>query len=94
MRVEHNLKKMYLPKVLIINQPFNSNTGGGITLSNLFASWDKDKLAVACSGYLLSEEMDPTLCNNYYQLGSKERKWIFPFNFFGRKILFRSFENK
>jgi len=76
---------MHLPKVLIINQPFNTNTGGGITLSNLFAKWDSDKLAVACSGYLLTEEMDPTLCNNYYQLGSKERKWIFPFNLFGRK---------
>ena len=29
--------------------------------------------------------MDPTPCNNYYQLGSKERKWIFPFNLFSRK---------
>ena len=43
---------MSLPKVLIINQPFNNNTGGGITLSNLFCSWGRDKLAVACSGYL------------------------------------------
>lgn len=76
---------MHLPKVLIINQPFNTITGGGITLSNLFARWDRDKLAVACSGYLLTEDMDPTFCNNYYQLGSKERKWIFPFNLFGRK---------
>ncbi|TVZ27527.1 glycosyltransferase involved in cell wall biosynthesis [Gillisia sp. Hel_I_86] len=76
---------MHLPKVLIINQPFNTNTGGGITLSNLFAKWDRDKIAVACSGYLLTEKMDPTLCNNYYQLGSKERKWIFPFNLFSRK---------
>jgi glycosyltransferase involved in cell wall biosynthesis len=76
---------MSLPKVLIINQPFNTNTGGGITLSNLFAKWDRDKLAVACSGYLLTEDMDPALCNNYYQLGYKERKWIFPFNLFSRK---------
>ena len=76
---------MPLPKVLIINQPFNSNTGGGITLSNLFGNWERNKLAVACSGYSLSEDMDPNLCNNYYQLGSKERKWIFPFNLFSRK---------
>lgn len=73
------------PKVLIINQPFNTNTGGGITLSNLFANWDRDRLAVACSGYLLTQDMDPALCNNYYQLGSQERKWIFPLNLFGRK---------
>ncbi|MCW5518002.1 glycosyltransferase [Muriicola sp. Z0-33] len=76
---------MLLPKVLIINQPFNSNTGGGITLSNLFGNWERNKLAVACSGYSLTEDMDPKLCNNYYQLGSKERKWIFPFNLLRRK---------
>jgi len=76
---------MLLPKVLIINQPFNNNTGGGITLSNLFGNWDREQLAVACSGYLLTEDMDSKLCNNYYQLGSKERKWIFPFNLFSRK---------
>lgn len=76
---------MSLPKVLIINQPFNKNTGGGITLSNLFCNWDRKKLAVACLGYLLTENMDPTPCYNYYQLGSQERKWIFPLNIFSRK---------
>jgi len=76
---------MELPKVLILNQPFVSNTGGGITLSNLFKGWDKEKLAVACSGYIMTPEIDPTICNNYYQLGSEERSWSFPFNIFGRK---------
>ena len=76
---------MQLPKVLIINQPFNTNTGGGITLSNLFARWDRDKLAVACSGYLLTKDMNSNLCSNYYQLGSKERKWILPLNLISRK---------
>lgn len=76
---------MDLPKVLILNQPFIYNTGGGITLSNLFSGWDKNKLAVACSGYILSSEVDTNLCDNYYQLGHKERKWIFPFNILGRK---------
>ena len=76
---------MLLPKVLIINQPFNTNTGGGITLSNLFGNWNREKLAVACSGYLLTDDMDTRLCNNYYQLGSKERKWMFPFYLFRRK---------
>ncbi len=76
---------MILPKILILNQPFVNNTGGGITMSNLFADWDKDKLAVTCSGYLLTKEIDPEICNNYYQLGTEERKWRFPFNLFGRK---------
>lgn len=76
---------MAQPRVLILNQPFVDNTGGGITLSNLFAKWDREKLAVACSGYLLTDNMDPSLCNHYYQLGDKERRWIFPFNLFSRK---------
>src|SRR5690554_107921 len=76
---------MNLPKVLIIGQPFNNDTGGGITLTNLFAGWDRDKLAVACSAYLLLDNIDPKKCDNYYQLGHKEQKWKFPFNFFKRK---------
>lgn len=76
---------MDLPKVLIINQPFNNDTGGGITLTNLFAGWDKDKLAVVCSGYILADNIDTQVCDTYYQLGYKERKWIFPFRFFKRK---------
>lgn len=71
---------MSLPKVLIIGQSFNNDTGGGITLSNLFKNWSKDKLAVACSAYLISESIDPTICDNYYQLGYNETKWRFPFN--------------
>ena len=73
-----------LPKVLILNQPFNNNTGGGITLSNLFAGWDKDKIAVLCHNFLL-ENLDTSICDTYYQLGHKEHSFIFPFNFFKRK---------
>ena len=76
---------MSLPKVLIIGQPFNQNTGGGITLTNLFAGWEKEKLAVACSGYLLNDDVDPTICDTYYQLGHKEKTWLFPFNLLRRK---------
>ncbi|MGS0525308.1 hypothetical protein ACU8V7_09065 [Zobellia nedashkovskayae] len=65
---------MQLPKVLILNQPFVTNTGGGITMSNLFSGWDKDKLAVTCSSYLLTKEIDPKICNNYYQLGIRGKK--------------------
>lgn len=76
---------MPFPKILIIGQPFNNNTGGGITLSNLFSGWDKDKIAVTCTGYLLSDNIDPKICNTYYQLGFKEHKWAFPFNLIKRK---------
>ena len=76
---------MNLPKVLIIGQPFNNNTGGGITLTNLFKEWDRNRIAVACSGYLLLDNIDTKVCFTYYQLGFKEHKWLFPFNLFKRK---------
>ena len=76
---------MTLPRVLVIGQPFNKNTGGGITLSSLFYGWDKDKIAVVCSGYELRDAIDTHTCDTYYQLGSLEHKWIFPFNLFKRK---------
>ena len=76
---------MELPKVLIIGQPFNNDTGGGITLTNLFKGWDRDKLAVACSPHYLLNNIDTEICNTYYQLGQKENKWCFPFNFFQSK---------
>ena len=76
---------MPLPKVLIIGQPFNNDTGGGITLTSLFNGWDRDKLAVACSGYLLHDNIDTGVCNTYFQLGHKEHKWLFPFNYLQRK---------
>jgi glycosyltransferase involved in cell wall biosynthesis len=75
---------MSLPKVLIINQPFNNNTGGGITLTNLFNGWDKNKIAVVCHNFLL-ENVSTNRCNKYYQLGYKEHKYIFPFNLVKRK---------
>jgi len=67
------------PKVLIFGQPFNNHTGGGITLSNLFKGWPKDKIAVTYLGHgLINVTTD--VCDTYYQLGSEEHKWIFPFN--------------
>lgn len=72
------------PKILIIGQPFDKK-GGGITLSNLFAEWDKDKLAVACSTQLL-KNLNKNACKQYYQLGEKEFKWVFPLNLIERKL--------
>ncbi|WP_339923293.1 glycosyltransferase [uncultured Cyclobacterium sp.] len=76
---------MGLPKVLIFGQPFNQNTGGGITLSNLFRGWDKNKIAVVGTGHML-RNLNTDICDSYYQLGINENKWIFPFNKFQRKF--------
>lgn len=76
---------MILPKVLIVGQSFDKKTGGGITLSNLFEGWDKDKIAVACTPHLIVNS-DNYVCNEYYQLGEKEHRWLFPFNYLQRKF--------
>jgi glycosyltransferase involved in cell wall biosynthesis len=72
-------------KILIIGQPFTKQSGGGITLSNLFKGWDKDKLAVAATGHELGN-VDFSICDNYYCLGEKEHRWIFPLNYLQRKF--------
>src|SRR5690606_9240692 len=76
---------MKLPKVLILLQPFNNNTGGGITLSNLFKGWPKENIAVLGKGQLLNAHTQTDICDTYYQLGQLEHKWKFPFNKLKRK---------
>ncbi len=76
---------MNLPKVLIVNEAFNNHSGGGITLSNLFSGWDTDKIAVVCNSFILERNVDTRTCKTYYQLGSKELRFIFPFNIISRK---------
>jgi glycosyltransferase involved in cell wall biosynthesis len=69
-------KKNY-PKILIVGQYFNTGSGGGITMTNLFKEWDKENIAVAAQDiYNLNFEV----CDKYYQLGSHEIKRRFPFN--------------
>lgn len=76
---------MSLPKVLIIGQPFNNNSGGGITQANLFTGWDKDKLAVVCTAHMFNN-LNSEICDTYYLLGNEEYKWMFPFNLLQRKV--------
>jgi len=76
---------MTFPRVLIFGQPFNNFSGGGITLTNLFKGWPRDKIAVAYIGHgLINVTTD--VCNTYYQLGEDEHKWIFPFKLIQRKF--------
>ncbi|MBN1183559.1 MAG: hypothetical protein JXB49_14815 [Bacteroidales bacterium] len=73
------------PKVLIFGQPFNNYCGGGITLTNLFKGWPKDKIAVAYMGHgLYSVTTD--VCDTFYQLGREEHKWKFPLNLFQKSF--------
>lgn len=74
------------PRILIFGQPFNNYTGGGITLSNLFKGWPKDRIAVAATGHVL-QSISTDVCDTYYLLGKEEQKWIFPFNYLQRTFL-------
>ena len=76
---------MNFPKILIYGQPFNNRHGGGITLSNLFKGWDKSKIAVADTGHMM-DNVTTDICDTYFQLGSEEFKWRFPFNYIQRKF--------
>ena len=70
---------MIFPKILIIGQSFNKKSGGGVTLSNLFKGWPKDKLAVASNNNLHSD-LDTSVCDTYYQLGYNNKLHPFPLN--------------
>ncbi len=76
---------MPLPKILIIGQPFNNNSGGGITQANLFEGWEMDKIAVVCTSHMLNN-LNLAICDTYYQLGKDEYKWAFPFNYIQRNV--------
>jgi glycosyltransferase involved in cell wall biosynthesis len=76
---------MSFPKVLIFGQPFNDFSGGGITLTNLFKGWPKERIGVMYMGHGLTN-ITTDVCNIYYQLGTSEHKWIFPFNLIQRKF--------
>ena len=76
---------MSLPKTLILGQPFNQDFGGGITQANLFAGWDKDKIAVLCTDHML-HNLNTDVCDTYYVLGEEEYKWMFPFSIMQRKV--------
>ncbi|HAO47486.1 MAG TPA: glycosyltransferase [Ferruginibacter sp.] len=77
---------MPFPKTLILGQPFNNNFGGGITQANLFAGWDKDKLAVVCTDHIFNN-INAEACETYYILGSEEYQWMFPFSLLQRKVV-------
>lgn len=76
--------KIY-PKVLIIGTPFNRITGGGITMSNLFQGWPKDRLALTSIANI-TVEADSLICENYFQLGYNGKLHPFPLNILLPKV--------
>lgn len=69
-----DIQKTY-PRILIVGEAFASLTGGGITLTNLFRGWPKEKLAVVSD---LRVYPDTDVCNQYYRLGASEWSFIWP----------------
>ena len=67
-----NINNMY-KKILIIGETFSDQSGGPITLSNLFRGWPKEKLFVATYGREIIKS-NFNICENYYSLGKEERK--------------------
>jgi len=61
---EHN-------RILIIGETFRKDSGGGITLINLFHHWSKEQIAVVTDQSRFSSPEYPVA---YYQLGRKEVK--------------------
>lgn len=61
---------MEYPKVLILWEQFNDSTGMGVTLTNLFKNWPKEKIALAAFelNVDLCEKIRP--CIKYLQLSS------------------------
>lgn len=76
---------MFYPKILIIGQSFNKKNGGGVTISNLFSGWPKDRIAVASNSNLFID-LDTSVCDTYYQLGYNDKQHPFPFNIILPKI--------
>ena len=72
-----------MPKVLIFGQSFNTNTGGGVTLTNLFSNFKKENLAVLCTAHA-NGNISADICDNYYFIGSDESRWKYPFRYFQR----------
>ncbi|WP_337042022.1 glycosyltransferase [Emticicia sp. 17c] len=63
------------PKILVVSaDPFNRTSGTGITISNIFKGWDKDRIA---NVYIHDVPRSDEVCDKYYRLS----KWAFFFNY-------------
>ena len=70
-------------RILILGETFRSNGGGGITLTNLFLDWPPENIGVITDRI---DETNPESKYAYYQLGSEEIKFPFPFYLIQRSV--------
>ena len=70
-------------RVLILGETFRLNGGGGITLTNLFLDWPSENIGVITDRI---DETNPESKYAYYQLGSEEIKFPFPFHFIQNNV--------
>ncbi len=62
------------PRVLLVTSSvFNRQSGGGITLSNLFSGWPTERIAVVHSDSIPPDE---SICRRYYRLGRNEIRLV------------------
>lgn len=77
-----------LPRILVVtSNNFNLQSGGGITLTNLFRGWPADRIAN------LHEDPTPpdtSVCPNAFQLTGREVHWSVPFSLVERGVTGRS----
>ncbi len=67
---------MEFPRILVLtSNNFNTVTGGGITLTNLFSGWPADRIANVHED---SHPEDRRVCNRFYRLTTDEIRWTWP----------------
>lgn len=66
------------PKVLVVaGEPFNSRSATGITISNLFRGWPKDRIAQI---YTAHNEPDLDVCEKYWKISNRDLKYYGLYN--------------
>src|SRR6516165_12513815 len=74
---------LHYPRVLFLTPcAFNSVTGGGVTFSNLFRGWPRDRLAT------ITDDPVPVcrdVCDQYYFLSDEELRYKAPFHWLRRR---------
>jgi glycosyltransferase involved in cell wall biosynthesis len=76
-----NNSEIIFPKVLIIDN-FNQKEANGITIRNMFINWPIDKIAVVHREQSPISDVVVDNINDYYFLGKKEIKYVWPFSLF------------
>ncbi len=74
------------PKILILSETFKSNSGGGITLTNLFKNYPRDNLANAIDAREIFNISTDSVCSKFYCLGHEEKKVLKLFSFLQKKF--------